>query len=150
MNLQNCCTRFFMFLAVMLSVPSAGVPALAQSADATAAGNGTLRPRIRRNIDDRVLRLTKTLELDQAQQSAVKKILEQRLQQIEWIRRDPSISGGDRIEKFRTLQASTVEQIRGVLNDEQKKKYDPLAVRRLQPAPEQRSVQDWLEATTPH
>jgi hypothetical protein len=37
-----------------------------------------------------------------------------------------------------------------VLNDEQKKKYDPLAVRRLQPAPEQRSVEDWLEATTPH
>jgi hypothetical protein len=43
-----------------------------------------------------------------------------------------------------------VEQIRAVLNDEQKKKYDPLAVRRLQPAPEQRSVEDWLEATTPH
>jgi parvulin-like peptidyl-prolyl isomerase len=136
-------------MALLLLILGAAVPAFTQSAGATADGD-TLRPRIKRNIDDRVLRLTKTLELDQTQQSAVKKILEQRLQQIGWIRRDPSISGGARIERFRALQERTVEQIRAVLNDEQKKKYDPLAVRRLQPAPEQRSVEDWLEATTPH
>ena len=51
--------------------------------------------------------------------------------------------------QFRALQDNTVERIRAVLNEEQKKKYDPLAVRRVQPAPDQRSVEDWLKATTP-
>jgi hypothetical protein len=36
-----------------------------------------------------------------------------------------------------------------VLNDEQKKKYDPLAVRRVAPAPDQKSVEDWLKVTNP-
>jgi len=39
--------------------------------------------------------------------------------------------------------------IRAVLNDEQKKKYDPLAVRDRTPAPDQKSVEDWLKETTP-
>jgi hypothetical protein len=123
---------------------------LSQSAGAAGSGSDTSHPRVRRNIDDRVSLLAQTLELNQAQQSAVRKILEQRLQQIRWIRSDPSISGGARIERFRALQESTVEQIRAVLNEAQKKKYDPVAVRRLQPAPQQRSVEDWLEATTQH
>jgi hypothetical protein len=37
-----------------------------------------------------------------------------------------------------------------VLNEEQREQYNPLAARRLPPAPQQRSVEDWLEATTPH
>jgi hypothetical protein len=139
-----------MCLALLLSVFWWSVPALTQSAGAAGLGSGTSRPRIRGNIDDRVWRLAKTLQLNQAQQSAVRKILEQRLQQIRWIRRDPSISGGARIERFRALQESTMEQICAVLNEEQKKKYDPFAVRRLPPAPQQRSVEDWLNATTPY
>jgi hypothetical protein len=63
-------------------------------------------------------------------------------------RHAPSLSGNERIDRVRALQQITVEQIRGVLNDEQKTKYDPLAVRRLQPAPERHSVEDWLTATT--
>ena len=93
--------------------------------------------------------LAKALDLGEAQKSAVKKILEQRQQQAWRIRRDPSSSGGARIEKFRALQDTNVEQIRAVLNEDQRAKYDPFAARRLQPAPQQRS-EDWLEATTPH
>jgi hypothetical protein len=92
--------------------------------------------------------LTKSLDLNDVQQSAVKNILEQRQQQTLRIRRNPSISGSDRIEQFRALQDSTVERIRAVLTEEQKKKYDPLASRQIQSTPE-RSVEDWLKATTP-
>jgi len=91
----------------------------------------------------------KNLDLTEAQQTAVKKILEQRQQEALRIRNDSSVSGSVRIERFRALQDNTVERIRAVLNEEQKKKYDPLAVRRRQPASDQRSVEDWLKVTTP-
>jgi hypothetical protein len=34
-----------------------------------------------------------------------------------------------------------------VLDDEQKKKYDPLAVRNVTPAPGQKSVEDWMKTS---
>jgi hypothetical protein len=93
--------------------------------------------------------LARSLELNEAQQAAVKRILEQRQQETLRIRLDSSISGSTRIERFRALQDNTVERIRSVLNEEQKKKYDPLAVRRVAPAPDQKSVEDWLKVTNP-
>lgn len=99
--------------------------------------------------DERVKVLAKNLDLDETQQSAMKKILEQRQQETLRIRQDASISGSDRIDRFRALQDITVQRIRAVLNDEQRKKYDPLAVRKVQPEPDQRSVEDWIKLTTP-
>lgn len=103
----------------------------------------------RATLDDRVKRLATSLDLNEEQQSSVKKILEQRQQETLRIRLDSSIPGSARIEQFRALQDETVRRIRAVLNDEQKKKYDPLAVRKIKPAEDQRSVEDWLKATTP-
>jgi len=80
----------------------------------------------------------------------VKRILEERQQQSFRIRQDSSISGADRIEKFRLLQVSTVARIRAVLNEEQRKKYEPFATEKLKPTPPERSVEDWLKLTTPH
>lgn len=100
-------------------------------------------------IDSRVSVFAKSLDLTEAQQSAVKKILEERRQQSLHIRQDPSITGSDRIERFRVLQQNTVARIRAVLNEEQRKKYDPFATQKVQQTPE-RSVEDWLKLTTPH
>ena len=136
-KLRICSGRAFFCLALVLPVLLSGAPAVAQ--------RGHRRP----NIDDRVKVLARNLDLNETQQAAVKKILEQRQQETLRIRRDPSISGATRIEQFRALQDTTVQRIRAVLNEEQKKKYDPLAVRRVLPAPEQRSVEDWLKVTTP-
>jgi len=101
------------------------------------------------SLDDRVKTLATALGLDEAQQGAVKKILEQRQQETLRLRHDTSIPGSVRIERLRALQDQTVQRIRLVLNDEQKKKYDPLAVRQTGPAPGQKSVEDWLKVTTP-
>ena len=131
-----CSLRALLFLALVLPVLLLSAPAVAQRGH---------RP----TIDDRVKVLARSLELNEAQQAAVKKILEQRQQETLRIRQDASISGGARIERFRALQDHTVERIRAVLNEEQKKKYDPLAVRRVAPAPDQKSVEDWLKVTTP-
>lgn len=137
-------------LALLFAVGAANVPVLAQTAGAAAPATDAARSRSRGNIDEQVERLTKALDLSQTQQSSVKSILEQRLQRLGQIRHDPALSGTAKIDRFRALQERTVEQIRAVLNDEQKKKYDPLAARKVQPAPEQRSVDDWMKATTPH
>jgi hypothetical protein len=104
----------------------------------------------RARLEDRVKVLAQSLHLDDAQQLAVTKILEERQQETLRIRRDTSISGSDRLTQFRAIQDRTVLRIRAVLNEEQKKKYDPLAVRRVEPAREHRSVEDWIKATTPN
>ena len=100
-------------------------------------------------LEDRVKVFARNLDLDQAQQDAVLKILQARRDESLRIRRDSAISGSARIEQFRALQDKTVVQIRAVLNEEQKKKYDPLAARRLEPAAGQKTVEDWLELTAP-
>ena len=135
-KLAQCSIRAFLCLALVLPVFLLSAPAVAQRGH---------RP----TIDDRVKVLTRSLDLNEAQQAAVKKILEQRQQDTLRIRQDASISGGTRIERFRALQDQTVLRIRAVLNDKQKEKYDPLAVRRVTPAPDQKSVEDWLKVTNP-
>ena len=133
---------------LLLLLPA--VLAFAQATGPASPLRDTPRHQTRPSIDGRVRVLAKALDLSEAQQSAVRKILEQRQQQAWRIRGDPSSSGRARIDKFRVLQDNTVSQIRAVLNEEQRAKYDPFAARRLQPATQQRSVEDWLEATTPH
>jgi hypothetical protein len=134
------------FLCAAL-LASAGV---AQKPDSTGPVQQTHAVHRRTRLEDRVKVLAESLHLDDAQQVAVTKILEERQQETLRIRRDASISGSDRMAQFRAIQDRTVVRIRSVLNEEQKKKYDPLAVRRVEPAPEQRSVEDWIKATTPH
>jgi hypothetical protein len=148
-KLRSCCGRAFLSLALVSPILLSGAPVVAQVAGAASPARQTHRGHRRPSIDERVKLLAKNLDLNEAQQSAVKNILEQRQRETLRIRRDPSISGSARIERFRALQENTVLRIRAVLNEEQKKKYDPLAPRRLQPAPQQRSVEDWLKATTP-
>jgi hypothetical protein len=144
-KLPKSCVVALLLLALGLLC----TPLSAQAVDARNPQPHTPAHRSRRsNIDARVNILAKNLDLSDAQQSAVKNILEQRQQETLRLRRDPSISGSVRIERFRALQDSTVERIRALLNDDQKKKYDPLASRQIQSTPE-RSVEDWLKATTP-
>ena len=95
----------------------------------------------RATLDDRVKALSKALDLSDAQQVAVKRILEQRQAETLRLRQDGSISGEERIGRLRALQDQTILRIRSVLNDDQKKKYDPLAVREITPPQGQKTVE---------
>jgi len=95
-------------------------------------------------LDERVKRLARALDLTDSQQVEVKKILVQRQQEMLRLRTDPNLTGSQRVEQFRALQDGTVERIRAILTDEQKKKYDPLAARKAQQA-NQPNVEDWLK-----
>ena len=132
-------------LAFLLSAP-----ALSQALAPEAASPEQHAPHRYRKVtlDDQVKGLAKSLDLNEAQQAAVKRILEQRQQEILHITH--AFSGSDRLSQLRALQVRTVEQIRTVLNDEQKKKYDPLGQRPPQQTSPQPSVEDWLKATTLH
>jgi hypothetical protein len=139
-------------LAALLLNVSLASSALAQTtavAPATSAPQPANSTHRRPSLDDRVKTLAAALKLDEAQQVAVKKILQQRQEEMLRLRRDTSITGSTRIERLRALQDQTVQRIRLVLNDEQRKQYDPLAVRKAGPAPGQKSVEDWLKVTTP-
>lgn len=143
------CRRTILSMALLAIACSTSGPMRAQT---TAAANPVAQRRRARSesiMDDRVKVLAKNLDLTDAQQAAVKSILEQRQQETLRLRLDPSLSGEARFDRFRTLQDRTVERIRAVLNDEQKKKYDPLILRKVQPAPHQRTVQDWLNGVPP-
>jgi hypothetical protein len=140
--------RLFLPLALCVPFLFSIVSALGQDSEPAHPAQPAPRHSKRRvTVDDQVRGLAKNLDLNQDQQETVKKILERRQQ--ESVRLMRSGSGPDAIDRFRALQTGTVEQIRAVLNDEQKKKYNPLAPRPPQ-ASDQPSVQDWIKATTPH
>jgi len=147
-KLKNGWGGAFLLLALSLSVLLPSAPALGQAPSAP----NPERPGRRRyktpSVDEQVEGLSKNLDLNEAQQSAVKEILLRRQQHLLRILRDPSPTGSDRMIKLRALQASTVAQIRSVLNDEQKKKYNPVSLRPQQTSP-QPSVEDWMKATPP-
>jgi len=144
--------KFAGFCAVVLSAAALLYsPLTAQTSYSTAPTNPKPQRSTRRpaTVDDRVKVFAKALDLGEPQQAAVKKILEERQQETLRLRTDSSIPANQRIDRFRALQDQTVYKIRAVLNDEQKKKYDPLAVRKINPPPDQKSVEDWLKLTTP-
>ena len=138
----------FLCTALAQSVPPSSAPALSQDSEPARPAQPVVRHhRGRVSLDDQVKGLAKNLDLSEAQQAAVKRILERRQQESLRIMR--TSSGPDGIGRLQALQIRTVEQIRSVLNDEQKKKYNPLTPAPPQTSP-QRSVEDWMKATTPH
>lgn len=140
-------------LAAQATESASGSPAQSASENAPAT-QPTPKHRVhaihrRVTVDDRVKGLATALELSDSQQVAVKRILEQRQVEILRLRQDGSLSGEQRIDRWHALQDDTVRRIRAVLNDEQKQKYDPLAVRERTPPQDQKTVEEWLKQTTP-
>jgi hypothetical protein len=103
----------------------------------------------RASLDDQVEALAQYLHLNDDQRSSLKNILLQRQQEILQMRLAPSTVKSSPNDRFRAIEDKTVERIRATLNEEQRKKYDPIGERRLTPASQQSSVEDWLKATGP-
>jgi hypothetical protein len=98
------------------------------------------------NPDKSVEVLTQYLQLDAAQKTALHKILEQRQKELLQMRFAPSPPGSAQIDRFRAIQDRTVERIRGILNREQRQKYDLTAIRGSGPSTPKPNVEDWLKA----
>jgi len=120
--------RAFLRLALALS---AGwpIPAHAAAAEAgsqvQAVKRHTPRHTVRSGIEGRVKILSKGLGLDPKQQAELRKVLEGQRDQVQRIWNDPSLSGPYRVSATQAISERTADQIRALLNEEQRKKYNP-------------------------
>jgi hypothetical protein len=98
-------------------------------------------------LNERVHRLTQALELNEAQQVRLRAVLTNERQQILKLRTDPHPEG-DQVGAALAILDRTREEIRAMLNEEQKKKY-PAAVPRDMTAPANADVDYWMRLTHP-
>ncbi len=76
-------------------------------------------------VEERVRTLTHALNLDEAQQSELQRILESQREQVAKIWADSSVAPGYRIIATQAISDKTADRIRGLLNDEQRKRFNP-------------------------
>ncbi len=87
---------------------------------------GPTRPMQPPTIDDQVNALTQELNLTGEQPAKVKTMLEDQRSQAMTIVNDGSLSREDKVLKLQTLREGTIAKVRGILNDDQKKKLDQM------------------------
>jgi len=146
-NRRGC--RIFAKLAPLLPLLLLTASISAQVPESAQGSQSVIRKHKRPSPDERGKALATYLELDQAQHMALQKILEQRQAEVLQMRFTPLPAGSAQIDRFRAIQDKAANRIRAVLNQEQRKKYDLLAIPRSSPPGSKTSVQDWLKAATP-
>ena len=130
----------------------AGVAA-GQAADESAANpqSPPLAAHARRapHAHDPAADFAKRFDLSPKQQVQLRRLLALRQAQMRRVWSDPAIDASDRVGAVKAINGRTVEQIRELLTEEQRKNY-------IQPRPTgspasepQPSVEDWLNATRP-
>jgi protein CpxP len=78
------------------------------------------------SADDQLKHLSQKLNLSDDQQAKLKPILEDQHKQMHQLWNDSSMSRQDRFSKMRELRENADNQIKGVLNDDQQKKFDQM------------------------
>ena len=114
------------FLMVAFAFAMLSLPLLAQNAPAGGTTEGQGMHRGMPSVDQRVQHLTKALSLSDDQQAKVKSILEDQKNQMASLKQDTSMSQQVRLAKFQAIHQDTQQKIRGVLNDDQKAKFDQM------------------------
>lgn len=90
--------------------------------------------------------LTRALDLDAVQQATLRNLLIVQATLIDEVWRDPSVPSAYRVGATRSISNHTADEIRAMLNDEQKKKYDPS--RQPRPASSTAAtLEAWMNAT---
>jgi len=123
-------------------------------ASAGRQSSGDVTPRHQRqrryktpSIEERVKSLAKSVDLDEKQQSELKGVLWSRHEQVIKMLRAESRSPVDRINQLRAINDNTVERITALLNEEQKKKYNPAGHLETPGTSPKASLEDWLKTT---
>jgi len=78
------------------------------------------------SADDQLKHLSTMLNLSDDQQAKLKPILEDQHKQMQQLWNDNLMSRQDRFSKMRELRENADTQIKGVLNDDQQKKFDQM------------------------
>jgi hypothetical protein len=100
-------------------------------------------------LEDRVETLSKALALDASQQAQLMKILTQQRETVRKIWSGTVLSPAERTPATMAANERTADEIRSVLNEEQKRKYNPPKPSAHTEPREGRSVEQWLGGPAP-
>lgn len=84
------------------------------------------------SVDDQVNRLSQALNLSDSQKTQARTILRNQQDQMRSLMQDTSLSREERRSKMIAIHQSTSAQIRDLLNEDQKQKYDAMEKERQQ------------------
>jgi hypothetical protein len=99
-------------------------------------------------IDERVRRLATSLDLDETQQSRLREVLENERREIRKLRTNNPHPEADRVGPMLAILERTREEIRAMLNEEQRKKY-PAPLPHGSTAPANADLDHWMKLTQP-
>ena len=89
--------------------------------------------------------LSKALDLDAKQQSELRKVLEDQREQVSRVWNDTSVPAAYRVSATQAITDKTADQIRALLREEQKKRYNPPKLpREAAPGSPRPSVEAWM------
>jgi len=114
------------FVAVLVSTIALGIRGYSQEGPPPGGPGGPGGHRQPPSAEEQTARLATALTLTEEQQGKVKAILEAQHQQMGKLLEDSSVAPEDRFAKMRELREKAHSQIKGLLTDEQKKKFDEM------------------------
>jgi len=124
--------------APAIAAPSDGLPSRPTS---------RAQHRAHTSLDDRIATYTRELNLDAKQQSQLRALLLRQREQVLRVWNDTSIPAAQRVHATRVISDATADGIRGMLTEEQRKKYNPPRPPHDSTAqPGAPSAADWINA----
>jgi protein CpxP len=119
-----------LFAAVIFTMLAGGTAVYAQMGQEQGggqwSGHGQGQPM---TTEQRLERMTKQLNLTDAQQQQIKPILENESKQMQTLREDSSLSQQDRMSKMMAIRQDSAGQIKPILNADQQKQYEEMMSR---------------------
>lgn len=116
-------------LALVLALASARVSALdaeqARSIAADAGQKHSVQARGKSRLDDRIQALSAALDLDAAQRAELRRVLQAQRDQLLRLWSDSTIPAQYRVGATQAIGEKTADQIRSLLTEEQREKYNP-------------------------
>jgi hypothetical protein len=113
-------------IGLAVGSPSRAHPAETREKEAIPAATHRLpRQPGGRSLEERVAVLSKALDLDARQRSELRKVLEDQREQVSRVWRDTSVPAAYRVSTTRAITDRTADRIRALLNEEQRKRYNP-------------------------
>lgn len=123
---MNSKRKYLWILALLFVVPmlAAGAPAAPSQGGGYGGGQMGGGPRGPMSPDDQLKRMTKNFNLTADQQSKIKPILVDAQKKMEDARNDPNADRQTMRQKMMQIRQDMNDQIRALLDDKQKEKFD--------------------------
>jgi len=132
---------------VLLLVGPVAATSLGAAQDSSGSGRARYMGQ-QAGLDDRVDKLAQALGLDPRQRVELRRVLEHQHEQIVQLWSNTAMPAAYRISATQAISEQVADQIRALLDDEQKTKYNPpRPPRETLPGSGQPDVEDWMNVS---